>query len=633
MPNNTVAGLANTEKGVATGQKSVGNAPAFDGRAFLRTVTTRPGVYRILDAAEQALYVGKAANLRNRLRSYCGGGNQALKIRRIMAQAHSIKVTVTASEREALVLESSLIKNLRPRYNVLFRDDKSYPYLRLDDSHDFPRLHFYRGSRRERGRYFGPYPDPRAVRGTLSLLQKLFRIRDCDDRSFRGRRRPCLQYQLQRCTAPCVGYIGREEYLQDVHRSALLLEGRDRELMEGLLEPMRQAAERLDFERAARYRDQVAKLRAVQARHRPSDPGAVLDAIACRIEADRACVQVFPVRGGTPRSSRAFFPSRQAGAGPGEVLSAFLSQYYLADGGGAPLPAEILLNHLPDDCRLLESVLAERAGRPVTIRCRPRGERGRWLSLAGENARLALAEREAARGEGGPLRELGRLLERRKPLCRIEGFDISHTRGEAATASCVVFDAGGARRGEYRRFNIRGIRPGDDCAAIGQAVTRHYRRRAQEAAPLPDLLLIDGGRAQAAQAVRTLRELQLASEIEVLGIRKGEGRRPSEDRLVRADGRCLRLAAASPALRLLQRVRDEAHRFASAGHRRRRARQRLDSPLTDLPGIGQVRRRSLLLHFGGAQGVRAAGTEELARVPGIGKRLARHIHGLLHEDP
>lgn len=595
---------------------------------LLAGIARSPGVYRMLDATGKSLYIGKARNLRNRLRSYFFA-SQSLKVERLMTQTQAIELTVTTDEATALILESSLIKRHRPRYNVLLRDDKSYPYLRLDLHHPFPRISFYRGSRHSGERYFGPYTNTRAVRKTLTLLQKLFCIRNCTDNFFRHRSRPCLQYQIHRCSAPCVGYISQNEYRQDLERAVLFLRGRSEQVVEQLAEPMRKAAEAHEYERAAAYRDVIANLRQVQQDHTLDNPNASLDVVACALSGGEACIQVFKIRGGAIFDSQAFFLRCPADLKPEEALSAFLAQHYLE---GCELPAELLLSHTPRAHKSLRQALERSADRHIPLRTRGQGERHRWLALARENATTALLQQHdwCAREEQG-IQELTRALALPQQPGRIECFDVSHSGGEVATASCVVYAPGvGRLPADYRRFNISGVEPGDDYAALHQAVIRSFRQHLRRKEPLPDLLLIDGGRGQAARVELALTEMKLSVRIRVVGVAKRPGHKARLATLYNR-GQALHLAPDSAALHLVLRIRDEAHRFALQGHRRRRAIKGLASPLESIPGIGSELRRRLLQHFGGLQGVRRAAASELAKVPGIGPARSNLIHRQLHE--
>ena len=610
-------------------QGNSGEGRPEDIRSLTAGVERRPGVYRMLDAAGRILYVGKARNLRNRLRSYFAA-TQPLKVQRLMARTRAIELTVTADEAAALILENDLIKQHQPRYNILFRDDKSYPYLRMDLRHPFPRLSLYRGPRHQGERYFGPYPNARSLRKTLSLLQKLFLLRNCSDAFFKRRTRPCLQYQIRRCSAPCVSRIGREEYRRDLDRAVLFLQGRSEQIVEELTIPMHQAAATQDYERAAAYRDMIARLRQVQQDRALGASNTSLDVVACLCRDGAACIQVFTVRGGAMTSNQAFFPRCPAEPEAEETLSAFLARYYLG-AEGRDLPAEFLLSCSPRDRASLEQALSRQAGRHTPLRIRGQGERRRWLTMALDNAASALLQRHGRRHrEEEGLRQLASALALRHPPQRIECFDVSHSGGEAATASRVAYIPGtGPLRSDYRRFHITGVSPGDDYAALSQAVLRSFRQQLRRGEPLPGLLLIDGGRGQATHALQALKELGLGERIQVVGVAKGPGRKAGLETLYSGQ-RPIRLAPDSAALHLVLRIRDEAHRFALQGHRRRRGTRQLGSPLESIPGVGSELRRRLLQHFGGLQGVRRAAAAELARVRGIGPSRAERIHRQLH---
>ena len=599
-------------------------------RKQLSEVTEKSGVYRFLDEADQVLYVGKAANLQVRLRSYFAEESRlAEKTRHLMSRARRWEVTVTKDANEALILEHTLIKEFSPRYNVLFRDDKTYPYIRLNKSHSFPGLFFYRGTRRRGDRYFGPYANV-SVRATLSTLQKLFHIRNCSDKDFSQRQRPCLQHQLKRCSAPCVGLISTADYAADLRRAVLFLEGQGEEAADELLAPMRKAAATADYEKAAVYRDKIATLRQVQKQYRISDPGANIDVIGCYIAGRRACVQLFTVRNGVNMGNQAFFSHLPADTKEPVVLAAFLSRYYARLEQDA-VPSAIMLSHAAENLSWLKQTLAVRRG--AQIKWYTGAARGQWrplLDTALTNARLAVMNHG---GRNAPEEEtlggLARWLDM-PALHRIECFDISHTQGQATTASMVVYTEAGISPSLYRRFNINDIRKGDDYAAMEQAVERHYRRVMNAEGNLPELLLIDGGLGQVRRVVATLQSMGLADSIGVIGLAKGEGRRPEQERVIYADGRKRPLPKDAALRRLLLQIRDEAHRFALHGHRRRRRRLSLRSPLESVPGIGSERRRMLLSYFGGQQGVVKASVTELTRVPGIGPALARQIHTALN---
>lgn len=603
--------------------------PPFDLPSFLASLPAKPGVYRMLGADETILYVGKARHLKNRVASYFHGRAHADKTQALLAQVQRVEVTVTASENEALLLEYNLIKRHRPRYNVLLKDDKSFPYIHLT-AHEFPRLAYFRGTRKQPGRFFGPYPSSVAARETLQLLQKLFRIRPCEDTFFANRSRPCLQYQIQRCSAPCVGHVERERYLQDVADAVKVLEGRNHEVIADLGRRMEAAAERLQFEDAARLRDQIAMLKQVQASQSMTRIGGQdIDAVAIAGDGPEFCVSVVFVRGGRNLGSTNFFP-RGGIAGQGEALGAFLEQYYLA----RETPDEIIVGHAVEDGDLLQQALQERAGRAVAIRTSVRGTRARWLDMARTNAELGLRMKAASRaGLDEQFEALGEALELERTPARVECFDVSHTMGESAIASCVVMGPGGPIKSDYRRFNLRGLTPGDDYAGMRQAVERHFTRVLRGESPMPDVLLIDGGPGQLQAAHDALDAVGAAPSI-TLGVAKGADRRVGQERLFLAGRDApLILPADSPALRLIQRVRDEAHRFAIAGHRKARDRTRRESLLEEIPGLGPARRRELLKAFGGLQGVRQASVEDLARVHGIGRPLAEKIFERMNPGP
>ena len=601
------------------------HAPPFDGRAYARRLTTAPGVYRMFAADDSVLYVGKAASLRHRVASYFTRSLQSLRIASMVAQIARIEVIATRTASEALLLENQLIKSLKPRYNVLLRDDKSYPYIVLTQE-TWPRIAFHRGPRRLTGRYFGPYPSVGAVRETLNLMQKLFRLRTCEDSVFRNRSRPCLQHQIGRCSAPCVGLIEPQRYDDSVRQAGLFLEGRSDVLASELTAGMEQASAALAFEEAARLRNLVGAIRNVQARQYVDGEAVEMDVLACELSQGVACVLLLAFRNGMNHGTRAFFPKLNGATSEDEVLTAFITQYYPEQQP----PREIVLSHALDDRELLEAALSEQAGRKVEIKSSVRGDRARYLDLARRNAALALAQQiGSSASQRARLESLQELLSLNALPKRMECFDISHTIGEATVASCVVFDAEGPVRGQYRRYNISGITPGDDYAAMRQALERRFRNVELGEAILPDVLLIDGGQGQLAQAMNVLDELGVHG-VEVLGVAKGVERRAGDETLIRPDGTSLRPGAESPALQLIQQLRDESHRFAITGHRGRRQKARDTSSLEDIPGIGPRRRASLLRHFGGLTGLKNAGVEDIARVAGIDAALASRIYVALH---
>jgi excinuclease ABC subunit C len=594
---------------------------SFDLPSFLKSLPSRPGVYRMLDAAGGILYVGKARHLRNRVTSYFRGRVHADKTQAMVAQVASIEVTETASETEALLLEYNLVQRHKPRYNILLKDDKSFPYIHVS-SHEYPRIAFYRGTRKLPGRFFGPYPNSVAARETLLLLQKLFRLRPCEDTFFANRSRPCLQYQINRCTGPCVGSITPAQYAQDIADAIKVLDGRNVEVIEDLGRRMDVAAERLQYEQAARLRDQIGMLKQIQATQVMTRiAGNDIDAVGIAGQGGEFCISVVFVRGGRNLGSSNHFP--RGGLGDeAEMLGAFLAQYYLA----REAPDEILLSRAVEATPALEEALAAKAGHPVAIRHSVRGTRARWVAMARTNAELGLRMRASSRATvADQLEAVGRELNLGRAPQRIECFDVSHSMGEAAVASCVVFGPEGPLKSDYRRFNLRALTPGDDYAGIEQAVERRFARVLRGEAPMPDLLLIDGGPGQLNAALAALARLGVV-DLAVVGVAKGADRRVGQERLFfPGQEAALILPDESPALRLIQRVRDEAHRFAITGHRQSRDRSRRESWLEEIPGLGPKRRRELLKAFGGLQGIRQASVEDLAKVHGISRTLAGEI--------
>ena len=614
----------------------LGDAAArFDSGAFLRTVPNRSGVYRMVDRREQVLYVGKARNLRRRLSSWLQGGARDAKGMALLSHTASVEVTVTHTETEALLLENNLIKEHRPRYNVILRDDKSYPWIHLADQTSFPRFAFYRGSRRTAGRYFGPYASAGAVRQTIALIHKLFRVRQCTDAFFRNRSRPCLQYQIDRCTAPCVGLIDRDDYAEDVRHATMFLEGRSEAMIGELVDRMEAAAGRLDFELAARYRDQIAGLRRVQERQYVDGARGDIDVVAVRRDEGMGVVHVQHIRNGQNLGSHTAVPRNILGASDEEILEAFLAQHYLADGRF--IPRRIVLDRTLDGLDPLVEAMSERSGHAVAIAMGRRGHRAHWVRMARENAEVSLRRLLADQSTlNDRFSALADALALSEPPSRVECFDVSHTDGEATVASCVVFGPEGPLKSDYRRYNIRGLTPGDDYAAMEQVLTRRYAATATDdwptdSRPLPDLLLVDGGRGQLDCAIRVLEELDLPG-VAIAAVAKGPGRKPGFESLYRpGNASPVRLPGDSPALHLVQRIRDEAHRFAITGHRSQRSRRRRTSTLESLPGIGAVLRQRLLTEFGGLAGVRRAGIEDLTRVRGVSPRLARIVYERLRE--
>jgi excinuclease ABC subunit C len=600
---------------------------SFDAKVFVDSLPGRPGVYRMLGAEGEILYVGKARNLKNRVGSYFQPSNVQPKVQALIAKTVNMEVTITNSEIEALLLEYNLIKKHRPRFNVVLRDDKSFPYLHVETAHEFPRLSFYRGSRKEPGRYFGPYPSAGAVRDTLQQIQKLFRLRNCEDSYFANRSRPCLQYQIQRCTGPCVGLISKESYASDVAAAIKVLEGRNDEVREDLSRRMEAAAERLDFEGAAQLRDQLAKLKAVQSQQIvTADIDQDADVIAIAAANGEYCVTLMFVRAGRSLGSTTFFPKAPYAELP-EVLSAFVAQYYME----REAPAEIIVEQDFEEMQLLETTFAQQSGHKVRIAASVRGIRARWLEMMHNNAEQALTMRRLARaGIESSLDDVREAFDLEETPQRLECFDISHTGGTDTVASCVVFGQEGPLKSDYRRFNISGIAPGDDYAAMHQALTRRYKRVRDGEIVKPDVLLIDGGKGQLAEAAQVLEELGVGG-ITLIGVAKGADRRAGQEQLfLLGQDTPTILPPDSRALHLIQRVRDEAHRFAIAGHRRKRAKRHSQSILETIPGLGPVKRRELLKQFGGLQGILRAGIDDFVQIRGLGRDLAEVIYEHLH---
>jgi excinuclease ABC subunit C len=606
---------------------SVSSAPnsveVFDAKTFLATLTESPGVYRMLDREGLVLYVGKAKNLRKRVGSYFQKTGHSPRIVLMLQQVAKVDITATRSEAEALILENTLIKKLAPKYNILFRDDKSYPYICLS-GHEFPRLAFHRGAFDLKSRYFGPFPSGGAVRESIELLQRTFLLRTCEDGVFAHRSRPCLMHQIKRCKAPCVGFISADDYARDARLAELFLRGRQSEVIDGLTERMQAAAEAYQFEEAAALRDQIRALQAVLHRQYVSSSGDEdVDILAVAAVHSELCVNLAMVRGGLHLGDRAFFPTHAEGGDVdlAEGLAAFIGQHYLDH---PPPPRLVVAMDITEDCAAFE-------GKTVAVSL-PKNEMERaWLAMATKNAELAIESRRHSKARaGGRLLALQEVLDLAEPPNRIECFDISHTMGEGTVASCVVCVEGAMKKGDYRRFNIAGIEPGDDYAAMRQVLTRRYEKVAAGEAVAPDLILIDGGKGQHRVAREVLTDLGLGHLLSI-GIAKGEERKPGLETLFVHDrSEPLQLAPDHTGFHLIQEVRDEAHRFAIAGHRARRAKARGRSKLEDVPGIGAARRRSLLAHFGGLDGVMAATVEDLCRADGISRRLAEAIHQHLH---
>jgi excinuclease ABC subunit C len=602
----------------------------FEIEPFLRTLTHRPGVYRMLDAKHKVIYVGKARDLKKRVSSYFNRTHDSTKTAAMVAQVARVEVTVANTETEALILEYSLIKQHKPRFNILLRDDKSYPYIYASTDLDYPRLKFHRGPRKGKGRYFGPYPSTSAVRQTLSELEKLFLIRNCSESFFQNRTRPCLQYQIKRCTAPCVNLISKEQYAHDIEAAVQFLEGKNKSVVNTFVKRMEQASKVQDYEHAARYRDQISKLKEIEARQLVARNSKMdLDILGFASNSAIHCVTVMFIRNGSVVGSRDRFPRLQGETDKSKILNAFVAQYYL----GRDAPSEIILETDIEDAELLQQALTERLEHKVRIRNKVRGDRLRWLQMAKTNAEQGLNLKVASNATiKRQFAALGEALQLDETPERLECFDVSHTSGEATVASCVVFNTAGALKSDYRRFNLTPQSAGDDYGAMSEALRRRYTRIKKGEVPTPDVLFVDGGKGQLSEAMKVLGELEL-DWITVVGVAKGRSRRPGAEQLFRpGESRAMTLPPDSPALLLIQQIRDEAHRFAITGHRQRRAKARRTSRLEEIPGLGPKRRRELLRQFGGLQGVTGAGVDDLVEVHGISRKLAETIYNALHLD-
>ena len=597
---------------------------AFDPATVLAHLTHKPGVYRMLDLTGTVIYVGKARDLKRRVTSYFQGSraHDAKTIAMVRSVA-GIEVTVTRTEVEALMLEYNLIKEHRPRFNVMLRDDKSYPYILLETGHRFPRLSFYRGPRTSKGRLFGPYPNAGSVRESLNQMHKLFQLRQCEDSYFENRSRPCMQHQIERCTAPCVGLISEEDYARDLEHAVLFLEGQSDVVTARLAERMEQASTALQFERAAQYRDQLARLKNVQSQQLMARSSGDFDAVGMAEDHGIYCIAVMFFRGGRSLGTRSFFPKLVKGADDDEIIRAFLLQYY----GGREAPREVLVSRAVPEAATLAELLSAQSNHKVAIKERVRGDRARFVEMAVTNARHSAELRyQSSASYERQLEELCEVLELDEPPTRLECFDVSHTAGEATVASCVVFGPEGPLKSDYRRFNVADVTPGDDYGAMAQVLTRRYARVQKGEVPMPDVLFIDGGPGQLARAIAVMQELGV-SGARLVGVAKGQDRKPGRESLYLADRTDpLRLPPSSPALHLIQQLRDEAHRFAITGHRARRQKARTRSPLEDIPGLGPKKRRELLKQFGGLQALTRAGIDDLQRVRGISRQLAEAIY-------
>ncbi|PPD18828.1 MAG: excinuclease ABC subunit C [Methylotenera sp.] len=598
----------------------------FDPKPILKNLPNLPGVYRMINATDEVIYVGKAKDIKKRVSSYFNKNLPSPRTRMMVSNIVKIETTVTRSEAEALLLENNLIKGLMPRYNVLFRDDKSYPYISLTGD-KFSRLAFHRGAQRKGSRYFGPFPNSVAVRESIQLLQKVFKLRTCENTVFANRSRPCLQYQIERCTAPCVDYISTEDYAHDVNMAALFLEGKTNEVMNTLGDKMNTAAANQEYEMAVVFRDRMQALRQVQAKQFVSDFSVSdADVIACANIAGQHCINLVMIRGGRHLGDKSFMPKNTQDADLVETVEAFLTQHYVAQN----TPPMIVCG-AEVDVKTFELALSEQSGRKIKIITNAIGDKRVWLKMAQTNAELALTQKQAAASnQEARLFALRDALSLPETTERIECFDISHTMGEATVGSCVVFDKGNLQNSEYRRYNITGITPGDDYAAMRDVLTRRYKKVAAGEGVRPDLIFIDGGKGQLGVAMEVMQEVGL-EDILLIGIAKGEERRPGLETMIFSDtGEMLNLEKDNQGLHLLQQIRDESHRFAITGHRAKRAKARMTSSLEDIEGVGAKRRKALLTRFGGLDGVKSASMDEIAQVEGISKTLAQTIYEQLH---
>ena len=599
--------------------------------SIIKNLPTQPGVYQMISAEGKVIYVGKARNLKRRVSSYFRLRPQDVKTAVMMSQVVDIQVTLTASENEALLLEANLIKEIRPRYNILYRDDKSYPYLYLSLGADFPRLDFHRGAKRLAGHYFGPYPSAGAVRDNLALIQKIFRLRQCSDNFFQHRSRPCLQYQIQRCTAPCVNYVTKEAYAEQVEHALLFFAGKNEEIIADLMQKMEHAAEALEYEKAAAFRDEVALLRKIQEQQSIVSDSGNIDILGAAEQMGQIAIVVMFVRNGRLLGNKAFFPQMPLAANLADALEAFIPQYYFNPVHHEDHIERIVVSQILPDKEWIQNALTESFGHKLIITDRKLAPYKQWQKMADTNASFALSQHLAKHNKiSAQLEMLQKVLELANPIQRMECFDISHTSGQATVASCVVFNDQGPLQRDYRRFNIQDITPGDDYAALRQALSRHYTHLKAEEKTLPDVLIIDGGPGQLKQASEVLEELQV-SGVFLMAVSKGAARKAGQEQLwLPGQEDSLRLPEDSPALHIIQMIRDEAHRFAITSHRKKRAKQMTLSSLEAIEGIGPKRRRELLRHFGGLQGVRHASVADLMRVGGISEELAQRVFDCFH---
>jgi len=607
----------------------ISEIPLFDSTTFLKNLTSRPGIYKMFDAQGEIIYVGKAKNLKNRVSSYFKVQAVSPKQQVMMTKVANIEVTVTHTEGEALLLECQQIKRHRPRFNICLRDDKSFPYIYLSTEHDFPQISIHRGPKKLPGKYFGPYPGAGSARESLKLLQKLFPIRQCDEGVYKNRTRPCLEHQIGRCTAPCVGLVDKATYALDVDSTVLFLEGQGGLLIEQLVAKMEKAAAALEFEKAAQVRDQIVRLRSVLNKQFVQGEKGDVDIIACCTRHNVACVQVFFIRNGQHLGNKVYFPKISDDYEPSAIIEAFIAQYYM----DKQVPHELIVSHEPGESALLTEVLTAQAKHSVAITARVRGERLKWLQMAETNAENALQGKLSEKaGLYARFLSLQQELACENTPKRLECFDISHTQGEQTVASCVVFDRDGPVKSAYRRFNIAGITGGDDYAAIYQAVSRRFKRLQQGEHEAPDILFIDGGKGQVKAAHKALAELAV-NNVMIVGVSKGPDRKAGQEKLILVNqARPLDITEGASGLLLIQHIRDEAHRFAITGHRQRRGKAKKQSVLEGIEGLGPKRRQQLLKQFGGLQGISGAGVDALCSIDGISRQLAQRIYEHFHHQ-
>lgn len=607
-------------------------SPHFDSVRFLADASQQPGIYQMFGVDGHILYVGKAKNLKLRLASYFRKTGLSVKTVALVARIHRIEVTITTSEAEALILEQNLIKSNRPPYNISLRDDKSYPYIFVSSGEPYPRLSFHRGAKKKQGDYYGPFPNVSAVRESMHFLQKTFRVRQCEDSVFNNRSRPCLQYQIKRCTAPCVEFISKEDYANDLRHTRMFLTGSNQELMAELADQMDQSAQHLEFEKAAHFRDQITYLRSIQSQQIIEEGNGDIDVVAVVARPNALCVHILFVRQGRILGSRSFFPQSGIAETPADVLTQFVEQFYLASTG-RDIPREIITNYELDEVDVLSAALQQSIGRQIIFSHNVRSHRAKWLQMAVNAAEQNLiAHLNTKQNSLDRFTALQDALQLDEIPQRMECFDISHSSGELTVASCVVFDTNGPLKSDYRRFNIEGITPGDDYAAMQQALERRYTRLKKGEGKMPDILLIDGGKGQLSTAKAVLAELGV-DDVLMIGVAKGSTRKAGFETLYNAQTDTeIVLNNDSPALHLIQHIRDEAHRFAITGHKQRRDKKRKTSTLEDIPGVGVVRRRELLRHFGGIQEIQKASANDLMKVAGINQHIAEEIYAFFHND-